>query len=286
MTIRRKVNQILWHTIGVVRSIRRNMKMLRNWHIYYFLIGKDKVFITKSGDKFYVDGKNKGEEKKLIDVIAEVYYLQMYNQYTLPFDIENQDIVVDVGANIGIFTVYAAKRAPCGKVYSFEPFPKAFEILNKNVYLNGLKNVETFKIGISGERSVQKFYISSSSIFNTLYPELRGGEKMEETVVNTLIINDLFEDLNIKKIDFLKMDCEGAEYDAMFNTKPEYFERIKKIAMELHYPIQKYTYDDMIIFLIEKGYNVDYDKFIKKKIMTDKIPFGMMLYAERKNQDE
>jgi len=285
MTICDKVNQILGYTQQEIRIMLRNIKMLKNWYLYYLLIGKDKVFITKSGDKFYVEGENRWEEKKLIDVIAEVYYLHMYGQHST-FDIEDQDIVVDVGANIGIFTIYAAKRTIHGKVYSFEPFPKTFEILNKNVYLNGLKNVETFKMGIGRKRGVQKFYIASFSIFNTSYPELRNGEKLDETIVNTLSINDLFEGLNCKKIDFLKMDCEGAEYDAIFNTKPEYFERIKKIVMELHYPIQNYTYDDMIIFLTEKGYKVDYDESRKVKIMNEKIPFGMMLYAERKNKNE
>jgi len=42
----------------------RNIKMLKNWYLYYLLIGKDKVFITKSGDKFYVEGENRWEEKK------------------------------------------------------------------------------------------------------------------------------------------------------------------------------------------------------------------------------
>lgn len=284
MTIRSKVNQILGHTIGAVRSMRRNMKMLRNWYLCY-LPGKH-VLITKSGDKFYVEGKM-NEIKALVDVMAEVYYLQVYTSNAQHFDIKSQDIVVDVGANIGIFTVYAAKSAHHGKVYAFEPFPKTFEILNKNVYLNDLKNVEVFKLGIDGRKGIQRFYSTLFSIFNTSYPELRSDKKhLDETIINTITINDLFEDLNIKKIDFLKMDCEGAEYNAMFNTKQEYFEKIKKIAMELHYPIQKYTYEDMIIFLTEKGYKVSYDKSIKEKIMNEKIPFGMMLYAERKNQDE
>ncbi len=97
--------------------------------------------------------------------------------------------------------------------------------------------------------------------------------------ISTITIQDLFEDFNIQKIDFLKIDCEGCEYETLFNTRNEYFQKIKKIAMEIHYH-PKYKFQHMIEFLRNIGYDVN-PRYLDDQNHSKNITISTMIYAKR-----
>jgi len=115
------------------------------------------------------------------------------------------DVVVDVGANIGYYTVLLAdKVGKNGKVYAFEPDITNFEILKKNIEVNNLKNVEIINAAVGSKAGKLKLYKSKDNFGDH---KLYGKDKNIETV-KIVKLDDYLKD---KKINLMKIDTQGWE---------------------------------------------------------------------------
>lgn len=145
-------------------------------------------------------------------ILKEIFVDRCYEQF---FEVEDGDIVLDIGASVGPFTYSILNKNP-KQVYCFEPSEKEFKTLVKNVL--GYPVIPIPK-GISSVNSI----IKSDMLF--------GGEVEMETITFNRFIN-LY---NINKIDFIKTDCEGGEYDIFTQENLEYLKHnVKKIVGEWH----------------------------------------------------
>ena len=127
----------------------------------------------------------------------------------------SNDIVLDVGASVGPFTYSILHKKP-KQVYCFEPSEREFKTLVKNVLGHPVIPIPK---GISNVNSIVK----SNMLF--------GGEDEMETLTFSRFIN-LY---NIDKIDFIKTDCEGGEYDIFTQENLEYLKsNVKKVVGEWH----------------------------------------------------
>jgi FkbM family methyltransferase len=169
------------------------------------------------------------------------------------FTIGDYYCVIDIGAHIGAFTVFAAKHAKHGQVYAYEPHPENFQLLEENVNLNGLKNVQTFNLGVSGHNGQSKLYIDEAnnaghSMFNVT----------DSSIAMQLIsLSSIFEDNKLEYCDFLKIDCEGAEYEILFNTPRVILDKVGSIIMEYHDSMySKKTVQDMVKLLHDSHFVV------------------------------
>jgi len=146
------------------------------------------------------------------------------------FEIGEDDIVVDIGAHIGFFSLMAAKYAKNGRVYSFEPMPESFALLKHNIKINGLKNVTAIRKAVSNKKERRKLFIDTTCTgAHSLYVKTKKAVEVETTA-----FNDFVKEYRIKHINFLKMDCEGAEYDIFLSCSDRIFAMIDKIGMEYH----------------------------------------------------
>jgi len=192
--------------------------------------------------------------------------------------IESGDIIVDVGANLGFFSLSAIKQG-ASKVYAIEPFPETFDYLTKNI--EGLPIIPlNYGIGDSEKEAV---FVGGEVTSITRLAELE--EKQNDgfyginktlTKVKLKPFNQIIKEQNIQFIDYLKIDCEGGE-EALFNTiDPEYLKyRIKKITGELHLRlIGVDVYNKIKSQLIEAGFDYN-DDYTQNKDMV-------IFYAERK----
>lgn len=140
------------------------------------------------------------------------------------FGINKGDIVVDVGANYGFFSMSINKMQP-SKIFCFEPAIEIFEHLKQNI-----PTAECFQKAVSGQSGKKDFFYDDiSSASARLCDEGKGGYK-----VDVLGINDLFSFLKIEKIDFLKIDCEGSEKEIFEQITNQTLRKIKKIVVEHH----------------------------------------------------
>ena len=185
--------------------------------------------------------------------LAMAWEVMVDNVYDA-FAIKPEDTIVDIGGHIGSFTVKAASLASNGKVYTFEPFPSTYAVLAKNT--ENLKNVEIQQTAVSGASGAQELFFSSSNpAENSL---LRKTDNSIEVPLVTL--TDAFDKNHIKNVDLLKVDCEGAEYDILFNAGDS-LSIVQKMVMEVHEPKyfgipDKYTIDGLIQLLEEHGFTV------------------------------
>jgi FkbM family methyltransferase len=195
-------------------------------------------------------------EKKYIvsEVIEEDCYFPKIGRHD--FNLRPNDTVIDVGANVGIFTVYAATLASKGKIYAFEPVKSNFNHLTKNIALNKLKNVIIERVGISdSKRETTIFLERSNTGGHSLYKEkyenietIRGTE-----TINLITLQEVFDRYKIKNCNFLKIDCEGSEFDVIKGLPDSYFGKIDKIVLEFHPNVDEI---ELARYLIGKGYKV------------------------------
>ena len=135
-----------------------------------------------------------------------------YNIYERLFEVEEGDIVVDLGASLGPFTYSILPKNP-KQCFVVEPLSYHIDILNKNV---GQENVKIIQGAISDKKKLE---ITWDNITETS---------------PTFTFKEFLDDNNINKIDFLKCDCEGGEYDVFSKGNIEFLKTIPKIVVEFH----------------------------------------------------
>jgi len=134
-------------------------------------------------------------------------------------EIKSGDIVLDLGAHIGYYTLLFAKYVgSTGKVFAFEPEPSNFSLLKKNISENNYTNIIVEQKAVSDSNSKIDFWIGQdSSGANRIYkPEKTNTQKFKKSSVDCIKLDDYFSNSEFfSKINFIKMDLEGAEYKAL-----------------------------------------------------------------------
>jgi FkbM family methyltransferase len=128
--------------------------------------------------------------------------------------IKDFDMVLDIGANIGIFSVYAAKANTTARIYSFEPSGEAFARLNQNIRANKLENVTTYNVAVADKTGFLTFYEPEGHLTNgSLEVSFASHFDREPRKRMTIAVSgDLFEELMKEAKNVLvKIDTEGAE---------------------------------------------------------------------------
>jgi FkbM family methyltransferase len=153
--------------------------------------------------------------------ITEVAVLGCYSE------VPEGSVVVDVGANVGAFSLAASRRAAV--VYALEPILANFEVLNRNVELNKATNIITERLAMSGENG--ECEMSVAGVFSSIH--FRDANAPVEKV-RAVTLEQFLQERGISQVDYLKMDCEGAEWDIVLKAPPNVLARIKHIEMEFH----------------------------------------------------
>jgi FkbM family methyltransferase len=123
------------------------------------------------------------------------------------------DVALDVGANVGWFTLVLSELVgQTGRVYSFEPHPEHFLLLSKNIKQNKLTNVVPVRKAVADQNGVLDLYINEDCPGGHTLFKYGGVDKPMEVEVIRL---DDFADLLTSGVDFVKMDIEGAEGQAI-----------------------------------------------------------------------
>lgn len=131
--------------------------------------------------------------------------------------IEDGMIFLDVGANQGEFTLFAAKRLPHGRVISFEPLDSLRRLLVENVNLNGFNHVLVHSCALSDETARRPIFLPAASTgagarnegLGTLFRTTE--REMKAATVEVARLDDVVEDLRLDRVDIVKVDVEGAE---------------------------------------------------------------------------
>jgi FkbM family methyltransferase len=143
---------------------------------------------------------------------------------------ENCRVILDCGANIGIFTI---KYALCSsnRVIAIEPNPLAFNRLKKNIEANNISNVTALNTGISSSGGTAKLYWGHSTLGGSINKQ---KDKVENSVdIKLTTLDDIVAKYDIKSVDLLKVDVEGSEYDAL-TAAEKTLVITKRVILEYH----------------------------------------------------
>jgi FkbM family methyltransferase len=177
------------------------------------------------------------------------------------------DIVIDIGAHIGRYTIIASKRVGMnGKVVAIEASPSNFEMLNRNIQLNQLTNIISLNHVVYSKEAKIKLYLpgqeSGHTIYNTIISDRATNEKFVETNANTL--DYLLQSNGIKQeqINWIKIDVEGAEFEVLKGAT-NVLSNSKDIALliEIH-NLRDSTnlYRSIVEFLNLYNFNIEFEK--------------------------
>lgn len=214
------------------------------WHLISCYVRKqplaNDVLVMRSGNKLAVSNHAH-------DVVT-IFVVFCKEDYGTDF---SGNCVLDIGANIGIFTVCAALNG-AKKIVSIEPSRDAYSTLEKNIELNSLGDVVTplqFAVGRANHESIP--FPVSASPYNQLDGDHTG---VETTEVKTLTLKTVMDDWFDGNIDLLKMDCEGAEFEIFASTSSVELARICELKMEYH----KDEYIDLLKRLNEENFETTF----------------------------
>jgi FkbM family methyltransferase len=152
------------------------------------------------------------------------------------------DSVFDIGANMGWYSINIAKSFPSTKVHAFEPIPKTYSFLERNIKINGVTNVVAHHFGLSNENRELTFYFYPEGSGNASSANL--SERIDAELVTCRVERlDDFVRANDLTVDFIKCDVEGAELFAfqgatatLQRDKPIVFtEMLRKWAAKFNY---------------------------------------------------
>ena len=156
-------------------------------------------------------------------------------------------VVIDVGANIGDFAVLAARKCPAGRVVAVEPLRSAGRIIEAQARLNNLHNITWVHAVLSDRNGT-----SAANRPGSAYDTAEGTAEQVES--HTLA--QLMADLQLDRIDLLKLDCEGAEWDILPSAEAV-LPRVRQIAMEFHCE-RGWTVEKLADWLRSRGFVVQH----------------------------
>ena len=142
-------------------------------------------------------------------------------------------VFLDIGANEGVFSIVAAKTA--SRVIAVEPQSRLIPVIHENLRLNGIENVTIIRAAISDQPGTGTLHLASdmNNASTALSLHTRYSTMTETTPLMSL--TELFDQLSLETVDFMKMDIEGYEYEAILGS-PEIFQkqRIRAFVVEFH----------------------------------------------------
>ena len=212
----------------VIQEILNLRKNFYNWDsiVKRTINGKPvNTLELRNGLSFYNANQN------TLSIFKEIFVNNVYSCGEVK--INEGDIVFDIGANVGVFSLYASQIKGT-QVYAFEPHPKNFKVLQNNVRQNEITNIECFEFAL-GIHNEERTLIESHNAGGHKFSNKNASEVSNRaSKVTCVTFASMQETLRIPKIDFLKLDCEGAEGEIIKSLGKEGLKLINKMAIEFH----------------------------------------------------
>ncbi len=185
-------------------------------------------------------------------IIKETVLDRDYERYGTA--LQDDWVIVDIGAAAGDFTVFAARRVPRGRVIAYEPAPDSAAMLRQNVAVNGLSNVEIHQVAVGAQEG--DVILDTSGGVAVKYRTAGAPASGERLTVHSVPLARVLEELPDGRCEFLKIDAEGAEYDILLNLDDDALGHIRRVCLEYHEGVTPYSHADLERFFRTKGWSV------------------------------
>jgi FkbM family methyltransferase len=161
-------------------------------------------------------------------IFLEVFVLGIYRRAAE--DARRSAVVIDIGANVGLFAIYAASLSRQAEVHAFEPFPANFRQIERNLAMNPGYRLKPHRAAVSDATGEARLFFTQGDSSGCSLNQMNG----ESITVPTIGVNEIFRHCGVLRCDLLKMDCEGSELPLLEKATPELLGNIGAIIMEFH----------------------------------------------------
>jgi len=238
-----------------IRGVARLCEKVRQYYIHH-----PKEFWTKDFDGNLHIKINLSEH-----IGSQIFWRGAYSEDQLEIVnnlLKPDDTFFDIGANIGEFTLFVAKRVPLGNVYSFEPAEELFDRLSSNVVRNDFANVHLFQYALSDKEGETELYepttrFSDGSINAGLHSLYGNENDSTSESVSVTTLDDFVDHQGLEGIDLIKMDIEGSELRALRGGARTLRRFSPKLIIEVNASTCRragYEQQDILIYLRTFGY--------------------------------
>jgi FkbM family methyltransferase len=200
------------------------------------------------------------------------YSLEYANEYEGIFSFEPDDVIYDLGANIGVFTKWVLNQTNVKKAYLFEPTAHLFKHLNST--FGHLDNVEIFDKAIAAEDKDGIFHTFENSVGNTLL-DFNGKNHtyLGTCQVQCVNLEEFIKNNRLLPPTFIKMDIESSEYEALAATSDRFLSAVKQISLEYHDNI-----NDRVMDLVKRFLQLGFKIYLRKGDDLSALSGVLILY--------
>jgi FkbM family methyltransferase len=205
------------------------------WLIILFRLGVIKLpyflhRIQKDGQSYAMMARPSATAKADVWVLREVFVQEAYKEVLALLKTKNIRMV-DIGANLGSFTIWANRMLGVREAFCFEPEPDSFRLLNFNLSMNDCFTAKTMPCAVGGQARNIKIALNKSCPGATsIYA---GNGSSESTMIQVIAFNQWLSEVG-GEFDLLKLDCEGSEWEIIAQTDPQAFARFRVVVAEVH----------------------------------------------------
>ena len=244
------------------------------------------ILDNKSGEKVH------SQDFPTNDGVAQYYFDCPYNEITYAswhslmflkeyegmFDIQENEIVYDLGANIGAFSKWVDVKYAYKQIYGFEPTPKHIKCLETT--FKGQDKIKFFNKAISKNDGVKHFNLFKDSVCNTLVDKPPDSNHVGKTEVECVNLENFVRENDLLAPTFIKMDIEGEEYDALEGMSDRFIQNLRILLLEFHNHDHE-DGSDKLFNVIKRMLNLGFKFDIKQggKLFT---PMGTIIFYNKK----
>ncbi len=235
------------------------IKFIKNWPVYLFnkWISHPSIFhfvLRKHAIRISVP-------KETLRVFKEFFMIDGYSIELLKTYLPKNAVVIDIGANIGLFPIRLLMENSDIKFYSYEPLPNNFEILNENVSRNSFtrNRISIFNKAVLGKKQDNlKIYFDNKKNYTDTSSVIPGFENNNDSVeIACTTLEEICDANQIQNISLLKLDCEGSEFSILYDSPIELIKNIPFIVLEIHdIDTNRNNLNGMKDFLDSLGYSL------------------------------
>ena len=224
-----------------------------NWPSYLFR----KMIGFKDNFEFVI--RNFGSikvKKNMMGPFRENFFDNIYFRH-IPESIYNHSnpVIIDIGGNVGFFSLATFSRLNTASIFAFEPHPYVFSVMEQYHQTYPQFQWSIFNQAVSNTEGTLTINTSTLEGFTTVASVFENQNKKESFNAEMISLGKIIKDQKLEQVDFIKIDCEGAEYSILYELGEEAFSKIKSMCIETHRGTdENQTIQALNNFILKCGY--------------------------------
>lgn len=226
---------MVYSTLAKYANLIRNIS---NWHLYF-----TRKFNVPFGQLLFRT-RDRGiafmtPAKSLYLVFKEIFVTDVYSMDQLAAGLPEQPVIVDIGSNAGYFTLFLLTKKRQARVYAYEAVLANCKLFLRHLEMNPLLKgmVEVHHKAVTGSPAATiKLHLEAAdqhSVTASVYADFTKDNTYVEEVP-CISLTEILVSNQLSKVDLVKVDCEGSEYPIIYETPPHVWEKIDRMAIEVH----------------------------------------------------